>query len=535
MIYVLVALVLALAFAGWKGLRRVPPGHVGLVEKTVGLSRKPGDDPRVSHLGSRGLQAAVLRGNTTTWLPTFAYRVRIVPMVTVPNGTIGAVVAKAGRSRELGEAFAGYVRCDSFQDGVSFLREGGVIGRQQQPLTGGTYSINTDLFDVLTVDSPEEDLAREELTANTLREVSLAIGETGVVVTHVGASPVPGELGPPVAGHADFQRPWDFLAGGGRIGVQRAILSGGGRYAINPWFAKVVKVPTRVLKLEWNAEPKAESNFDASLDQVTLEVQGHTVWLDMEQNVEILPEAAPRLVQRHGAQGEDGRESVQHFVGKDLASTVTGYFRRISPHYRIQQFITEYDAVCNELAAEVSQALAPLGVRAESTTLGNWRCDDDEINAIRRKIAHQQELAKLEQERLVELKAMLAGEEVRTKIDLQRVKVDEARRKLDLIKLTTMVELLGPHNVALERMLAQWVKANVPQFVGGGDTGMAQALLQAMPFSQAKDMLLAMTNGAQPPLPDTPDRPELAAHGSTDDLDPTSPGADDLRLDDFDE
>ncbi|QTR03204.1 hypothetical protein J7S33_30340, partial [Saccharothrix algeriensis] len=503
MAWALITLVLlaAVAAAGRKGLHRIPADRVGIVTRNTLLGRKPGDDPRVSHLGSRGVQAGVLRADTVTWLMPFVHRVETVPVVTVPNGTVGVVVAKAGRSRDVGTQVADHVECDDFQDGVRFLRAGGVIGRQLQPLTGGTYSINTRLFEVLTVNSPEEDLAREELTAASLRDVVIGVGETGVVITHLGAKPVPGGIGEPVDGHADFQRPWEFLARGGRMGVQQDTLAAGGRYAINPWFAEVVKVPTRVLVLQWSADPKPESNLDASLGQVVLEVQGHRVWLDMKQTVEIPPQVTPRLVQRYGADGEDGRESVQRFVEKNLAATVTGYFRRISAHYRIQQFITEYDAVCNELASEVRQALAPVGVKALDTTLEEFRCDDDEINVIRRKIAHQQELAKLEHEKLDELEAALANEEVRTHIDLQRVRVDEARKKLELIKLTTMVELLGAQNVALERMLGQWVKANVPQFVGGGDSGMAQALLQAMPFSQAKDMLLAMAGGAQRDLP----------------------------------
>ncbi|RKT51738.1 SPFH domain-containing protein [Saccharothrix australiensis] len=528
--YVIIAFIALGGLTWWKGLHRVPPGRVGIVTKTLGMARKPGDDARVSFLGSRGVQAEVLRPNTTAWLPPFLYEVRVVPMVTVPNGTVGVVIAKAGRNRELGSAVAKYVDCDSFQDGARFLREEGVMGRQQQPLTGGSYAINTELFDVLTVHSPEEDLAAEELTVNALREVQIDIGETGVVVTRVGAKPVPNEVGPPVEGHADFQRPWAFLAGGGRIGVQQDTLAEAGRYAINPWFAKVVKVPTRVLVLEWHGGDKSDSNLDASLDQVELEVQGHKVWLDMKQTVEIPAQAAPRLVQRYGADGEDGRESVQRFVEKHLAGTVTGYFRRISAHYRIQQFITEYDALCNELAAEVRQALAPIGVKGLATTLEEFRCDDEEINRIRRKIAHQQELAKLEHEKLAELEATLANEEVRTLIDLQQVKVEEARKKLELIKLTTMVELLGAQNVALERMLREWVKANVPQFVGGGDSGMAQALLQAMPFSQAKDMLLAMAGGAQRTLPEPAERAAIEGEDPEDPEDPHLTAEDDTEL-----
>ncbi len=518
--WLLIILLLAAgAFVGWTGLRRIPADLVGIVTKTNLLGRKPGDDPRVSFLGSQGVQATVLRANTTTWLMPYVYTVRTVPVVTVPNGTVGVVVAKAGRHHDPGAPVEKHVESDNFQDGARFLRDGGIIGRQLQPLAGGTYSINTELFDVLTVHSSEEDLAREELTADALRHVLVAVGETGVVVTHCGAKPVRGELGVVVDGHAEFQRPWEFVERGGRMGVQQETLAEGGRYAINPWFAKVVKVPTRVLVLEWSAEAKSESNMDVSLKQVTLEVQGHKVWLDMKQTVRIPPEAAPRLVQQYGTGGADGRESVQRFVEKNLATTVAGYFRRISAHYRIQTFITEYDAVCNELAREVRQALAMLGVKALETTLEEFRCDDDEINVIRRKIAHQQELAKLEHEKLKELEASLASEEVRTRIGLQKVKVDEAHRKLDLIKLTTMVELLGAQNVALERMLAQWVKANVPQFVGGGNSDMTAALLQAMPFSQAQEMLMAMASGTQRNLPEPPERPQLTTDADLDDLD----------------
>lgn len=82
---------------------------------------------------------------------------------------------------------------------------------------------------------------------------------------------------------------------------------------------------------------------------------------------------------------------------------------------------------------------------------GGVRCDD-ERDVIRRKIAHYQKPAKLEHEKLDELEATLANEEVRTHIDLQ------------------------------------WAKADVPQF-GGGDSGMAPAPLRATPFDQAKGML----------------------------------------------
>lgn len=502
-----VVVLVLLAAAGWcavAGVRSVPAGQVGLVTKRFALSpRRAGDDPRVSAFDGAGPQARLLRGNTRTWLPPYLYGVELIPQTYVPNGTIGLVVAKAGAVRAPGSQIAEHVECDYFQDGVRFLRNGGRQGRQLQVLTGGYYDINTHLFQVITVDTPEA-MEREGLTHHDLADREISIGETGVVITHVGARTDPNALGPRVDGHAAFQLPWVFLARGGHRGVQEETLDAGGRYAINPWFAHVVEVPTRVLILEWTEDGKTTGNLDISLGRIVLDVQGHTVRLDMKQTVCIPAEAAPGIVRSFGlgGQGEDGgRSTVREFVKKELAATVDGYFRRISARYRIQEFVTRYDEVCNELAGEVRQALARTGVKAISTTLSNFWCDQPEINDMRRQIALQQERVKLEQAKLAELEAMKVNEMVRNEIALQQVRVEDERRQLDFIELRTLVKLLGAEHVSMERVLAQWVKVNVPQYIGGTDGGVAQALLQAMPFTQARDMLMSMANDAAKGVP----------------------------------
>jgi len=384
-------------------------------------------------------------------------------------------------------------------------------------LTSGNYAINTYLFKVITVNTPEEQ--REGLTLADLQETKIPIGETGVVIPHVGARPDrdPESAGRPVDGHESFQLPWEFLAGGGQKGVQQETLDEGGHYAINPWFAHVVQVPTRVLVLEWTKDKKEESNLDASLEQIVLDVQGHSVRLDMKQTVQIPTEAAPALVRRFGDPGgpshSAGRAPVQQFVEKDIAATVAGYFRRISAKYKIQDFITKYDEVGNDLASEVRRALQRIKVKAIATTLEEFHCDEPEINHLRRRIALQQEQVKLEKARLDHLKAQSTSEGVVTEIELQRVKVEKERKKLETIELQVLVKLLGPEHVAMERVLAQWTKVNVPQIIsgGGGASGdIAQSLLQAMPFAQARDMLMAMVNkGSDTALPQTEPRPAV--------------------------
>jgi hypothetical protein len=177
-----------------------------------------------------------------------------------------------------------------------------------------------------------------------------------------------------------------------------------------------------------------------------------------------------------------------------LATTVKGYFYRISAKYKILEFITKYDEVCNELAAEVRQALHRFKVKAIDTTLEDFECDESEINVTRRRIAMQDERVKLEQARLRELKAQKESEGVITETELQKVRVEEARKKLEHVKLQILIDGLGPKAVAAERIAKQLAKVNVPQIIGGASGDMAEAMLSAMPYAQARDILFAMLN-----------------------------------------
>jgi hypothetical protein len=139
-----------------------------------------------------------------------------------------------------------------------------------------------------------------------------------------------------------------------------------------------------------------------------------------------------------------------------------------------------------ELSREVSDALAIRGIRAVTTALGEWECDQEDMDKLRRDIA-------VERNRIAALQAQLANCQVEAEIEQKRIEIEGARRKLNLIEIQELVKLLGPAQVATERILAEWAKMGMPQtLVVGADGDLGNALLQSMPFAQARDMLMAM-------------------------------------------
>ena len=480
-------------------VQKIPAGHVGIQHRRFGR-RHPKEFAGVAVYGAPGPQAEMLRANTFYLRPKYLYRIEHFPQTHIPSGTIGVVVAKVGRVPPPGTRVAPFIECDNFQDGAAFLRNGGQQGRQLQVLGSGSYDINPYMFDVITV----ANLAHHSgsgLTPDDLREIKINVGETGVVITRLGVAPQAGSshLGRFVPGHNSFQYPWVFLSRGGELGVQSETLPEGGYYFINPWFANVVKIPTRNLIMEWTREDKSASNLDASLEQIELDVQGYTVRLDMNQTLRIPAQAAPRLVRVFGEASRNStlKTPVQQFVEKELSATVTSYFRKISASYTIFDFITKYDELGTALFREVQQALAQHGIIAVATTLDGYECEPGDMNELRRAIALQKEQYKLEEAKLAALEAELANTGVHAQIERQKLVVEAERRKLELIQIQGLVELLGPEQVAMERILAELVKMGVPQVISsGGDGEMAQALLQVMPFAQARDMMLALAQGA---------------------------------------
>jgi len=167
------------------------------------------------------------------------FNVRVEKQIDVPKGQIALIEAMDGEriegSRILGKKVEGH---KSFYDGQKFIENGGERGGQLEVLMPGQYRINTDLFKV--IQGTESNLW-----------IEIGSNEVGIVTTLEGASIkdkskiAADELQMEV--HNNYQNPQAYLDSKGQKGLQIPVLRAG-QYAINPWFAKVEKVPmTKVL------------------------------------------------------------------------------------------------------------------------------------------------------------------------------------------------------------------------------------------------------------------------------------------------
>ncbi|MEU0883722.1 SPFH domain-containing protein [Lentzea sp. NPDC005914] len=378
---VIVAVVALALVVVLTGFRTVPTGKVGVVYKRFGGLKNEIYPLRVH--GGQGVQAATLRADHRYFLPPLLYRVQYVERTVVPTGTIGVVIAKVGAVIPVDRTLCEHVECDYFQDGPRFLREGGQMGKQPMVLPGGaSYDINPALFEVITAETLGE---KYGLVRSDLMDVSVPEGATGVVIAKEGAAPDANDnvVGPVVAGHSSFQRPWVFLDNGGRRGAQAETLPPGGVYRINPWFARVVIIPTRELMLEWAGRKRAEC-FDTALDEIVVDVEGYRLRFTMAQIIRIPAEAAPRLVRRFGQDSDGtGLGPVQRFVERVLGGTVESYFSSCAAEREVLEFVSGLNEVRMEVQERVAEALEEWGVQAGRCSLSIIELDE-ELDARRR-------------------------------------------------------------------------------------------------------------------------------------------------------
>jgi uncharacterized membrane protein YqiK len=283
--YAIAVVVLALLVV-WLSVRYIPNERVGVVEKLWSSSGSVPDGRIIALNGEAGYQADLLRGGLHFGLWRWQYRVRRVPLVTIPQGQIGYVYARDGEPLPPSQTLGRVVPCDNFQDAHSFLKSasgfGGQRGRQRAILREGVYAINPTLFVVMTEDSvyrlrhlfddsetkSVSDWHKTLRDANGFRplvvgaaiasaeDASTKVDNIGIVTIHDGPSLPPGEIiAPPVGNdldaadyHNNYQDPEAFLRAGGRRGRQYVPLTDG-TYFLNRWFATTELIPKTVVPI----------------------------------------------------------------------------------------------------------------------------------------------------------------------------------------------------------------------------------------------------------------------------------------------
>src|SRR5581483_1634969 len=133
----IIAIVLIIAF--YRPLFRligiviVPEDRIGLATKKFVLFGEHKQLPEgriIATRGEAGYQAGTLAPGIYFWYWFWQYDITMQPFMIVPSGKIGLILARDGTPLETGRVLARKVECDSFQDAIGFMNNGGRKGRQ---------------------------------------------------------------------------------------------------------------------------------------------------------------------------------------------------------------------------------------------------------------------------------------------------------------------------------------------------------------------------------------------------------------------
>ncbi|MCE5258752.1 MAG: flotillin family protein [Chloroflexi bacterium] len=343
-------------------VRFIPNNRIGVVEKRF-AGRGSVKSGFIALHGEAGYQPDILRGGLHLLMP-FQYRVQIMQLITIPQGSIGYVFARDGEPLEPGQALGHVVQCNNFQDVRAFLQNGGQRGPQRSILREGTYAINLAQFAVITQDGVNT-LQLEHGEAITFSRMAEIIEErggfkpiiirgsddvVGIITVHDGPSLPQGAIIAPTVGdqvgepdtyHNNFQDPEAFLRAGGLRGRQYQVIVEG-TYYINRLFATVELIPKTIIDVGWVGvvvSYTGEAGRDLSGEDYKhgeLVLQGERgVW-----NLPLMP----------------GKYAFNTYAGKVIAVPTTNF---ILKWVRAEQGVHGYDANLAEVNLITKDAFEP--------------------------------------------------------------------------------------------------------------------------------------------------------------------------------
>ncbi|MCI0576442.1 MAG: flotillin family protein, partial [Chloroflexi bacterium] len=471
------------------GLVVINEREVGIVVKKFGSSLSPGR--LVALKGEAGYQADTLPPGWHFWYFPWRYIVRKVPLVVIPQGQIGLMVAADGSPIPSERILGRIVDCDNFQNARRFLMSGGERGRQLGIMTAGTYRINTALFTVITAANAEQ----HGMKPHQLQVYGVEPDKVGIVTTMDGA-PIEGDeiAGPVIGGHENFQNAQRFLDHGGSRGLQEQVLLSGS-WNLNPWFVRVEQAPmteipighvgiviayvgkahedvsgegfkhgnlvepghkgvwvtplypgkhplnTRVMKVELvpttnivlNWATRTEShNYDAKLAPITVRSKdGFGFNLDVSQIIHIGAPDAPKVISRVG--------SLQNLVDHVLQPIVGNYFRNSAQAYTVLDFLSARSERQEEAAAHIRKALQAYDVQAIDTLIGDITPPAElMVTQTDRKIAEEQRKTFEVQQLAQEQRQLLVRETAMANIQQEMV---EAEQGVNIAELEARAEI----------------------------------------------------------------------------------------------
>ena len=418
------------------GIVIVPEDKIGLVIKKFVLFGDKRELPAgriIATEGEAGYQAHPLPPGIHFWKWLWQYEITLQPLMVIPSGQIGLIVAKDGAELPKGRVLAQSVRSDSFQDAEMFLKNGGQKGRQAALITAGTYRINTFLFEVSIAEMTQ-----------------IEENKVGIITAMDGEPLDAGQIaGMDIGGHNNFQDADVFLKNGGRRGLQQQIVLAGmytfnpwfvqieqvdmvqipignvgvvnsyvgpdgkdvsgddfkhgnivsrghkgvwaeplgpGKYPLNPYIMKVELVPTTNLVLNWATARNESHNLDRHLSTITVRSKdGFPFNLDVSQIIHIPNNEAPKVIARFG--------TMMNLVSQVLEPTIGNYFRNSAQSADVISFLTQRKERQDSAKQHICAVLEQYNVNGVDTLIGDIVPPDSLMKTLTdRKIAEEQKI-----------------------------------------------------------------------------------------------------------------------------------------------
>lgn len=372
----------------------VPPDKIGLVQSRDG---KPLADGRVlagkvdcdsfqnaraflTNGGQRGPQVTVIPPGTYR-INTGLFTVSMAPVTDVGDNMVGIVTTKEGASLSSGDIAGQEVQGhNSFQDGDTFIKNGGRKGLQEQVILAGRYFLNP-LF----------------VTVEVQPMTQVPIANVGVVISYVGA--------PGVDQTGDAFKHGNLVLRGQK-GVWLDPLDPG-KYPVNPYTHKVELVPTQNVVLNWATGKTEAHQLDKNLSTITVRSSdGFTFNLDVSQIIHIPRNEAPKVIARFG--------NMQNLVTQVLEPTIGNYFRNAAQKSDVIDFLKSRSERQDDARKQIGKALEDYNVNAVDTLIGDITPPKELMDTLtQRKLAEQmkvtyetQQVAETTRKELAQAKAM---------------------------------------------------------------------------------------------------------------------------------
>lgn len=488
-----------------KSIHKIDATQVGLVTKRFSLRKLTNDDP-IAFAGEPGYQADLLMpGLRWKFWPVFS--VSKHPWVQVPAGEIGVVIAQVGAPLPIGAKSAAYrAEFGNFSDLRTFVQRGGQKGVQRPVLPPGTLSpIHPVGFMVLTRSAVYGVPVSPELRTRTTRDGALTPASFGLrpeqlqvtviapqgdedrvgIVTALEGDPLPsGDIASRLGGfddvgameeagssslevidtllgnknelHNNYQDFQEFLANGGRIGLQHDPLLYGayllnpflvqvemapmlvveqgevaviksyvglstadtsgaefkfgslvrpghrgiweeplrtGKYPINPRVYAAEIVPTAILTLNWAEAVSQAHDLDAELTPIEAKSrEGFVFIIDLQVQIHVPDTQAPKVISMVG--------TMFNLVNEVLQSAVGNHFRDKLQGLPAIAFIETRQKVQEEAFAVIKEFLGVYQVETKGVFIQDVVFPEELVDVLtRREIANQEKATYAEQQR----------------------------------------------------------------------------------------------------------------------------------------